>query len=103
MPVVAVIIKTFTAFSNSKLIIVCPCCLYVKKIRSSFTSTNTLAVDAFHFLVIVLVRHSNKFYSLKILVYIAYKYKYVFETTKSNSVQSSEFRVRSFIRRLHRL
>src|SRR4030095_576285 len=81
--VVAVVIKTFTAFSNCQIIIIVPCCLHIKKISSSFASTNTLTVDAFHFLVIVLVRHSFKFYSLKILVDIAYKYKYVFETAKS--------------------
>ena len=64
MPVIPVVIKAFAAFSNCKVIIITTGCPYIKEISPSFSSTNSLAVDALHFLVVVLVRHSCRFYSL---------------------------------------
>ena len=63
MPVVTIIIKTFAAFSDGEVVIVSPGCLYIKKIGPAFAGTNSLAVNALHFLFIVVVRHSYKFYS----------------------------------------
>ena len=82
MPVIAVIIESFTAFSDCKVIVISPRCFYVEKISSALASPNPFAVNAFHFLFIVVVRHSSKILQLKILVYRTYKYKYVFETAK---------------------
>ncbi len=36
MPVITIIIKTFTAFRDSQIIIITPGCSYIKKISSSF-------------------------------------------------------------------
>src|SRR5688500_9465611 len=61
MPIIPVIIKPFAAFGYSQVIIIASGCSYIKKIGSSFTSTNSLAVNALHFIVIILVSHSFKF------------------------------------------
>ena len=66
MPVVSVIIKTLTAFSNGEVIIITTGCPYIKKVSPSLSSTNSFAVNTFHFLVVILVRHSSCFFSLKI-------------------------------------
>src|SRR4249920_798001 len=59
MTIVSIIIKALTAFGNGEVIIITTCCSYIKEISPAFTSTNPLAVNAFHFVfVIILVRHS---------------------------------------------
>ncbi len=70
MTVVAIIVKTFTAFSYGKVIIIGPCCSYIKKVSSALAGSNTFAVNGFHFLFailvflfIIIVRHFGKFYS----------------------------------------
>src|SRR6478735_5159898 len=66
--VVTVIIKTFTAFRDRQVIIITTCSSYIKKVSPTLTSPDPLAVNAFHFLVVVVVRHSRKFYRLKIVL-----------------------------------
>src|SRR6188508_557598 len=59
MTIITVIIKSFTAFGNGQIIIITTGCSYVKEISPAFTSTNPFAVNAFHFVfVVILVRHS---------------------------------------------
>ena len=62
VPVIAIIVKTLTAFCDGQVIVIASCSSYIKKIRSSFSSANPFAVDTFHFLVVVLVRHSFNFF-----------------------------------------
>ena len=73
MPVIPIIIKPFTAFCNGEVIIITAGSSYIKEISSSFTGTNAFAVNAFHFLVIVLVRHSYKFLAVKELLWFSPK------------------------------
>src|SRR6187399_869979 len=59
MTIITVIIKSLSAFGNGQIIIITTGCSYVKKISPAFTSTNSFAVNAFHFVfVVILVRHS---------------------------------------------
>jgi hypothetical protein len=69
MTIVAVIIKTFAAFGYGQVIIVAPGSSYIKKVGPSFSGTDTLTVNALHFLVIVLVRHLYKFLAVKELLW----------------------------------
>ena len=70
MTVVTVIIKTFTAFSNSQVIVIAPGSSYIEKIGSSFACTDAFAVNALYFLVVVLVRHCCKFLAVKELLWV---------------------------------
>lgn len=63
VPVVAVVIKTLAAFGDGEVIIVAPGSSYIEEIGPSFSCADALAVNAFDFVVIVLVRHSIDFYS----------------------------------------
>src|SRR5262245_32492006 len=82
MAIVTIVVKTLAAFSDSQVIIISTRSSYIKKIRPAFSGPDTLAVNAFHFLVVVVVRHNCNFYSLiNVLVY-AYKYNYLFLTAK---------------------
>src|SRR5678815_2645553 len=59
MTIISVVIKSLTAFSNGQIIIITAGCPYIKEISPAFTSTNSFAVNAFHFVfVVILVRHS---------------------------------------------
>ena len=61
--IITIIVKAFAAFGNGEIIIVATCSPYIKEIGSSLTCPNPLAVNAFHFLVVVVVRHVIWFYS----------------------------------------
>lgn len=58
MPVVAVFIEFFTAFSNGNVVIVTAGCPYIKKVGSSFTGSYAFAVYAFLSFFVVFVRHN---------------------------------------------
>src|SRR5688572_7778286 len=58
MPVIAIIIKPFPALSDGKIVVVTTGSPDVKKIGPSFPSPDPLAVNTFHFLFVVVVRHS---------------------------------------------
>src|SRR6186713_1638770 len=59
MTIIPIIIKSLTAFGNGQIIIITTGCPYVEEISPAFTSTNSFAVNAFHFVfVVILVRHS---------------------------------------------
>src|SRR6187397_1123960 len=59
MTVIPIIIKTLTAFGDRQVIIITTGCSHIKEISPAFTSTNSFAVNAFHFVfVVILVRHS---------------------------------------------
>src|SRR6187431_2849502 len=59
MTIITVIIKSLTAFGNGQVIIITTSGSYIKEISPAFTSTNSFAVNAFHFVfVVILVRHS---------------------------------------------
>jgi hypothetical protein len=83
--IVTIIIKALTAFSNGKVIIVTSGSPYIKKIRSALAGTNPFAINALHFLVIVIVRHFLlilQFNKKSFGFLLAYKYNYVFSTAK---------------------
>ena len=71
MPVIPVIIKPFPALRYSEVVIVAAGGSYIKKVSSSFTSANALAVNTLRFtslcitisrlLFIILVRHFLSF------------------------------------------
>jgi sulfur relay (sulfurtransferase) DsrC/TusE family protein len=64
MPVVTIIIKAFAAFGNSQKIIVAPRCPYIKKIGAAFTRSDSFAINAFHFLVVIFVRHGFEIFTV---------------------------------------
>ena len=68
MPVIPIVIKPLTAFCNGQVIIITTGSSYIKEISSSFTGTDAFAVNALHFLVIVLVRHCYKFLAVNELL-----------------------------------
>ena len=80
MPVVAAIIKAFTAFGNGEIVVICPCCSHIKKISSSFPGFYAFAVNAVHFLVVVFVRHFVWFD--EIIVACSSKYNIVLQLPK---------------------
>jgi hypothetical protein len=45
MPVITIVVKTLTAFCYGQVIIIASCGSYIKKIRSSFASPDSFAVD----------------------------------------------------------
>jgi hypothetical protein len=57
MPLIPVTVKLFTAFSNSQVKVITTGFSYIKKVSSAFSCTDALAVNAFHFFVVVFVRH----------------------------------------------
>src|SRR4030095_12410 len=58
MTIIPVIIESLATFGDSQVIIITTGCSYVKEISPAFTSTNSFAVNAFHFVfVVILVRH----------------------------------------------
>ena len=61
MPVVTVRIKTFTALRDSEVIVVATGFPYIKKVSPTFAGPDAFAINAFHFFVVVFVRHSCKF------------------------------------------
>lgn len=61
--VIAVIIKPFATFSDGQVIVIPSGSSYIKKVRSSLSSTDALAVNALHLFVVVLVRHLFSFFS----------------------------------------
>jgi hypothetical protein len=61
--VVAIVVETLPTFSNGEVVIVASCSSYIEEIGTALACTDPFAVDAFHFLVVVFVRHSKKFYS----------------------------------------
>ena len=85
MSLISITIKLFTALGNSEVVIVTTGGPYIKKIRSSFTSPDTFAVNAFYpFFIVVFVRHScNNFQLIEMLVCrMCYKYNIVLELAK---------------------
>ena len=61
MSVVSVRIKTLTAFGDSKIIIIATGLPYIEEVGSAFAGPDAFAVNAFHFFVIIFVRHCIKF------------------------------------------
>jgi hypothetical protein len=59
--VITIGVEFFPAFSDGQIIIVPAGSSYIKEVRSSFPSTNALAVDAVHSFFIVFVRHFFSF------------------------------------------
>ena len=57
MPVIAFRIEAFAAFSDSKIKVIPPCFSYIKKVSPAFPGPDAFTVNAFHFFVIVFVRH----------------------------------------------
>ena len=57
-PIIPIIIKAFAAFCNCQVIIITAGGSYIKEISPTLSSTNSLAVNAFHFVFVILVRHS---------------------------------------------
>ena len=62
MPVISIIIETLSAFCDGEAIIISSGCSYIKKIGSSFSGPDSLAVHTVHFLFVVVVRHDLKFW-----------------------------------------
>jgi hypothetical protein len=61
MSFVAVVVKLLTAFSDGKIVVVSAGFSYIKKISPSFAGSYPAAENAFHFLVVILVRHCYSF------------------------------------------
>jgi hypothetical protein len=64
MPVVPVFVEFFTAFGDSKIVIVTTCSPYIEEIRPAFPGSDAFAINAFHPFVVVFVRH-NEFFSVE--------------------------------------
>lgn len=62
MSVVPIIIKALTAFSDRQVIVIPFGRPYIKKIGPSFSGTESLAVDALQFSIVMLVLHVFLFY-----------------------------------------
>jgi hypothetical protein len=61
VPVIAIVIKTFFTFCDSKKVVVSPSGLYIKEVCSSFTRFQSFRKDAIivsFLLIVVFVRHS---------------------------------------------
>ena len=60
------------ALCDGEVVVVPAGCSHIEEVRSPLSSPDTLAVNAFHFLVVVVVRHSFEFYSelKRVLVYL---------------------------------
>jgi hypothetical protein len=61
MPVVTIVIETFTALRDGKIIIVPAGSPHIEEIGTSFTCADAFAVDAIHALFVVVVCHSVGF------------------------------------------
>ena len=80
MSVITIVIKTLTALGDGEVIVISASSPYIKKIGSSFTSSDSFAVNTFHFFVVVLVRHSCCF--LVFRFFMPDKYRDVSELAK---------------------
>lgn len=59
MPVIAIRIKTLSAFRYCQEKIIATGFSYIKKVRPSFTGFNALAIHTIHLFILLLVRHNN--------------------------------------------
>jgi hypothetical protein len=58
MTIIPIVIKALSAFCNCQVVIITPGGSYIKEIGPALSSTNSFAVNAFHFVFVILVRHS---------------------------------------------
>jgi hypothetical protein len=58
VPIVSIIIKTLSAFSDGQVIIITASGSYIEEISSSFASSDAFTVNAVHSFFVVIVRHS---------------------------------------------
>jgi hypothetical protein len=60
MPVVSIRIKALAAFCDGEVIIIATGFPYIKKVSPAFPCPDAFALNAFHFFVVVFVRHWYK-------------------------------------------
>ena len=76
MPVVTVLVEFFAGFGNSYVVIISAGSPYIEEICSSFSCSYAFAINAFHPLFVVVVRHNR----------VVLQFKFWFEVRCTNII-----------------